>query len=48
MDREEDCLFQAYSTLGLPINASNTDVKQKYKELALKVSLIIFVLLNAS
>ncbi|XP_065897556.1 DPH4 homolog [Dysidea avara] len=36
MDREEDGLFQAYSILCLPVNASNSDVKQKYKELALK------------
>jgi len=40
MDYDEDGVFQAYATLGLPVDASSTDIKQKYKELALKVSLI--------
>jgi len=39
MTDQSNEIFKAYSILGLPINASQTNIKEKFKELALQVSL---------
>lgn len=40
-DQSSD-VFKAYSILGLPVNASQNDIKEKFKALALQVGSLYF------
>ena len=43
MTDQSNEVFKAYSVLGLPVNASQNDVKEKFKELALQVCIVLLL-----
>ena len=41
MTDQSNEIFKAYSVLGLPVNASQDDIKEKFKELARQVCSLV-------